>query len=102
MELLSGQWLDSSLDSKLRLGRFWNPLGSVLGALGRLGPLRALLNGMGALAVVLEASWALSERSWRLLGRSSRLLRRPWACLGCAWGGLGGVLDAFWEFWGPS
>ena len=37
-------------------------------------------SNMGALGVVLEASWALLGRSWRHLARS--------------WGGLGGLLGA--------
>ena len=44
--------------SRKCFGRSW----SCLGPLGAL--LVALGNGLGALAVVLEASCALSERSW--------------------------------------
>ena len=48
------------------LGRSWGTLGRVLGTLG--GVLVALGSGMGGVAVVLDASWALSVQSWRHLG----------------------------------
>ena len=48
------------------------------------------------------ASWKVLGLSWKRLGRSWVRLGRSWVSLGRSWDGLGGVLDAFWELWGPS
>ena len=74
LESLFDKWLDSNLDSKLRLGRFWSPLGSVLGALG------CVLGALGAVLVALGDSWGALGG---LLGALGRVL-----------GALGAVLEA--------
>ena len=60
--MLFGKWLDSGLDSKLRLGRFWG-LSWMRRSWGRLGGswavLEALGDSLGALGVVMKASWVL-------------------------------------------
>jgi len=74
LESLFDKWLDSNLDSKLRLGRFWSPLGSVLGALG------CVLGALGAVLVALGDSWGALGG---ILGALGRVL-----------GALGAVLEA--------
>ena len=94
LELLSGRWLDGNQDSKLRLGRFWGPLGSVLGALGCV--LARSLGVLGGIVVNLQ-------KPTKTLGKS-RILGVPgasWGVLGASWS----VLDASWgplaASWGP-
>ena len=72
LESLFGKWLDSNLDRKLRLGRFWSPLGSVLGALG------CVLGALGAVLVALGDSWGALGG---LLGALGRVL----GALGAVW-----------------
>ena len=76
LESLFGKWLDSNLDSKLRLGRFWSPLGSVLGALG------CVLGALGAVLVALGDSWGalggLLGALGHVLGVSGPLLEASW------------------------